>query len=132
MKIRMISGTAFVALMAGFAPTAHADGLGVEANYGRADGHWGAELGAGYAIGLAGFSLTPGAGVFIRDGETRAFGRVEATYTIPASFTFGAGIRVSSANTRPYGTLAMPLLPNVKIKGNIAPKYYAAGLTIGF
>mgnify|MGYP006175764451 CR=1 FL=1 len=42
------------------APAAHAEGLGAEVNYGRADGHWGTEIGAGYALDMAGFSLTPG------------------------------------------------------------------------
>ena len=32
------------------APAAHAEGLGAEVNYGRADGHWGTEIGAGYAL----------------------------------------------------------------------------------
>lgn len=112
--------------------TAQAEGLGVEGGYGRADGRWGAELGAGYSFDLAGFSLTPGAGVFIRDGGSRVYGRVEATYTVPASITLGAGLRVSGANTRPYATLAMPLLPSLRLKGNLAPKYYTAGLTFGF
>ena len=42
------------------APAAHAEGLDAEVNYGRADGHWGTEIGAGYAFDMAGFSLTPG------------------------------------------------------------------------
>ena len=46
------------------APAAHAEGLGAEVNYGRADGHWGTEIGAGYALDMAGFSLTPGGGVY--------------------------------------------------------------------
>lgn len=58
---------ALAALFAILPVTAHAEGLGAEANYGRADGHWGTELGAGYALNMAGFSLTPGAGVYLRD-----------------------------------------------------------------
>ena len=127
-----ISGLAFVAALGAVAAPAHAEGIGVEAGYGRADGHWGSELGVNYALDLAGFSLTPGAGVFLRDGGARAYGRVEATYTIPASLTIGAGLRVSSAHTRPYATVAMPLLPKVRLKGNLAPKYYTAGLTVSF
>jgi hypothetical protein len=114
------------------APQAHAEGLGIEADYGRADGRWGTEIGAGYALDVAGFSLTPGAGVFLRDGGTRLYARAEAAYTIPASLTLGIGVRASSAHTRPYATLAMPLLPKLRIKGNLAPKYYTAGLTLGF
>lgn len=117
---------------AGLASTAHAEGLGVEAGYGRADGHWGTELGAGYAVGVAGFSLTPSAGVYLRDGDTKLYGRVEATYTIPLSATIGAGVRLSGDNTRPYATLAMPLIPKLRAKANVGPKYYALGLTLGY
>src|SRR3546814_15849442 len=76
-----------------FAPAAHAEGIGAEANYGRADGHWGTEIGAGYAMDIGGFSLTPGGGVYLRDGDTKPYGRVEASYTLPASATIGAGVR---------------------------------------
>ncbi|BBD01649.1 MULTISPECIES: hypothetical protein [Sphingobium] len=120
------------ALAAALPATAHAEGLGAEANYARADGHWGTELGAGYAMGIAGFSLTPGAGVYIRDGDTKLYGRVEAAYTIPLSMTIGAGVRFSGDNTRPYATLAMPLIPKLRAKANVGPKYYAVGLTLGY
>lgn len=111
---------------------AHAEGLGIEGNYARADGHWGTELGAGYAMGFAGFSLTPGAGVYLRDGETKLYGRVEASYSIPLSATIGAGARFSGENVRPYATLALPILPKVRAKANAGPKYYAVGLTLGY
>jgi len=120
------------ALAAALPATAHAEGLGAEANYARADGHWGTELGAGYAMGIAGFSLTPGAGVYIRDGDTKLYGRVEAAYTIPLSMTIGAGVRFSGDNPRPYATLAMPLIPKLRAKANVGPKYYAVGLTLGY
>lgn len=125
--------TALAALVAvGFTSTAQAEGLGVEGSYSRADGHWGTELGAGYALGVGGFKLTPSGGVFLRDGGTRLYGRVEATYTIPLSLTLGAGVRVSGDNVRPYGTVAMPLIPMLKLKGNVGPKYYGVGLTFGY
>jgi len=132
MNATRISGSIFAALVAICATAAHAEGLGAEANYGRADGRWGTELGVGYSLDVAGFSLTPAAGVFLRDGGSRAYGRVEATYSIPASITIGAGVRFSGANTRPYATVAMPLIPRVRLKGNLAPKYYTAGVTLGF
>ena len=131
MKIPAIALTA-AALFAALPTAAHAEGLGAEANYGRADGHWGTEIGAGYAMGIAGFSLTPGGGVYIRDGDTKLYGRVEAAYSIPLFATIGAGVRVSGDNTRPYATLAMPLLPKVRAKANVGPKYYAIGLTLGY
>ena len=114
------------------APAAHAEGLGAEVNYGRADGHWGTEIGAGYALDMAGFSLTPGGGVYLRDGDTKLYGRVEAAYTIPMSVSIGAGVRFSGDNTRPYATLAMPLIPKLRAKANVGPKYYSVGLTLGY
>ena len=111
---------------------AHAEGFGAEATYARANGHWGAELGGGYALGIGGFSLTPGAGVHIRDGDTNLYGRVEATYSLPASLTFGAGVRISGDDPRPYATVAMPLLPKVQVKGNLGPKYASVGLRVGY
>lgn len=128
---KILTGAAAL-VIAAIAPAAHAEGLGAEVNYGRADGHWGAEIGAGYAMGIGGFSLTPGAGVYFRNGDERLYGRIEAAYTLPASATIGIGARFSSDNTRPYATFAMPLIPKLRVKGNVGPKYYAVGLTLGY
>jgi hypothetical protein len=139
-------------------------GIGVEANGTRADGHWGGELGVGYAFGVAGFKVTPAVGILAyhrnngryylddndedeacRHGNTgryadrelcndttiKPYGRVEATYSIPLLATVGAGVRVGR-DVRPYGTVAMPLLAKLRLKGNAGPHYYAAGLTLGF
>lgn len=134
MTVRMKKLAMRAALALAFlAPAAaHAEGLGAELGYGRADGHWGTEIGAGYALDVAGFSLTPGAGVYLRDGDAKLYGRVEATYALPAFATIGAGVRFSGDNTRPYATIAMPLVPKLKVKGNVGPKYYAVGLTLGY
>lgn len=131
MKQRIV--VACGALLMGLAAMpAQAQGLGAEGNYGRANGSWGAELGAGYEMGFSGFSLTPGVGLFFRDGDTSVYGRVEAAYQLPASFRIGAGLRFSGDDPRPYATIAMPLMPKVAVKGNLGPKYVAAGLTIGY
>lgn len=61
----------------------------------------------------------------------RAYGRVEATYSIPLSVTFGAGVRVGD-DVRPYGTLAVPIGSGFEVKGNAGPHYFAAGLRVGF
>ena len=119
------------ALCTGAASAANA-GIGAEAMGARADGHWGGELGAGYSWGLAGFSITPGAGVLVSDDHTRLYGRVEAAYKIPAFAKVGIGARISGDHTRPYGTVALPILPKVNLKGNAGPKYYAIGLTLGY
>lgn len=130
MKILALALTAATLVL--LPATAQAEGIGAEINYGRADGHWGTEIGGGYAFGLAGFSLTPGGGIYLRDGDTKLYGRVEAAYSIPLSATIGAGVRVSGDNTRPYATLAMPILPKLRAKANAGPKYYAVGLTLGY
>jgi hypothetical protein len=132
MTYRIVAALGVVLGLTVAAAPARADGLGAEANYGRANGRWGAEIGAGYALGFAGFRLTPGAGIYLRDGETAAYGRVEATYQIPLSVRFGAGVRISGDEPRVYGTVAMPILPMVAIKGNAGPKYVAVGLTVGY
>jgi len=126
----LLAGLPIALLPAG--GVAHAEGLGAEANYGRADGHWGTEIGAGYALALGGFSLTPGAGVYLRDGDTKLYGRIEAAFTLPASATIGAGVRLSGDNTRPYATLAFPLIPRLAFKTNIGPHYYSVGVKLGY
>ncbi|ANI78270.1 hypothetical protein [Sphingobium sp. EP60837] len=132
MMIRQTVAAASLLGVLALAPAAHAEGLGAELNYGRADGHWGTEIGAGYALDVAGFSLTPGAGIYLHDGDAELYGRVEATYSLPAFATIGAGVRFSGDNTRPYATIAMPIIPKLRVKGNVGPKYYAMGLTLGY
>jgi hypothetical protein len=132
MIVRQTLAAASVLGILVLAPAAHAEGLGAELNYGRANGHWGTEIGAGYAMDVAGFSLTPGAGVYLRDGDAKLYGRVEATYSLPAFATIGAGVRFSGDNSRPYATIAMPVIPKLRVKGNVGPKYYAVGLTLGY
>lgn len=61
----------------------------------------------------------------------KPYGRLEATYSIPLSFTIGAGVRVGD-DVRPYGTAAVPLGPKLQLKGNAGPHYFAAGLRLGF
>jgi hypothetical protein len=106
--------------------------IGAEANIAHADGHGVGEFGAGYAFGLGGFSLTPGLGLQVADHHTHLYGRVEAAYQIPMSMKIGAGLRITDDHTRAYGTVAYPLLPKLKVKGNLGPKYYAIGLTLGY
>jgi hypothetical protein len=48
------------------------------------------------------------------------------------SVSIGAGVRFSGDNTRPYATLAMPLIPKLRAKANVGPKYYSVGLTLGY
>jgi len=118
--------------LGGLSSAACAEGLGLEANYARANGHWGAEFGAGYQVGVGGFHLTPAAGIHVRDGATRLYGRLEAGLSLPTLLTVGAGVRFSSDDPRPYATVAMPLVPKFQVKGNLGPKYAAIGATLGF
>lgn len=61
-----------------------------------------------------------------------AYGKIEATYTIPLGPEIGAGVRLSQEQTSPYGTIAIPLAPSIKLKGNAGDGYYAVGIRAGF
>jgi hypothetical protein len=132
MTPKTLSAAGLIVALGLLAAPAHAEGLGAEATYARANGSWGTELGAGYAIGIAGFRLTPSAGVYLRDGDTDAYGRVEATFALPMTARVGLGVRISGDDPRPYATVAMPIFPKVALKGNAGPKYVAVGLTLGY
>jgi len=154
------------AALVAVAPVPAAAQAVLEANGARAEGQWGAELGAGYTIvSLAGLRVTPAVGAFIYKGDNdryrmddnggnprcrditngqyaksslcddtaaKFYGRLEATYSIPAAFTLGGGVRYMSDEFRPYGTVAFPLAPMISVKGNAGPKYFAAGLQARF
>lgn len=132
MTFRIVGALCPALVLCFLATPAQAEGLGAEAGYARANGAWGTELGAGYAIGIAGFRLTPGAGVYLRDDETAVFGRVEATFALPMTARVGLGVRISGEEPRPYATVAMPIFPKVALKGNAGPKYVSVGLTVGY
>ncbi|WP_230772378.1 hypothetical protein [Sphingomonas sp. Leaf4] len=59
----------------------------------------------------------------------RAYGRVEATYSVPLVATLGIGARISDEIV-PYGTIAFPVAPRIQLKGNVGDGYYAAGLRL--
>ena len=61
--------------------------------------------------------------------RARAYGRVEATYSIPMIATVGVGARVSD-KVKPYGTVAFPIAPKLQLKGNAGDQYYAVGLRL--
>lgn len=133
-----------------------------EANVARAEGDWGGELAVGVpVIQDGGFAITPAVGAFfhkrdhdgyheddsqcfrrsddkrVGDGRcdssgTKVFGKVEATYTLPMSFTFGLGARVIGNDLRAYGTAAMPLAPFLNGKVNVGDHYVAAGVQAKF
>ena len=101
MIFRIATAVGLMLSMGLLAAPAQAEGLGAEADYARANGGWGTEIGAGYAIGIAGFRLTPGVGVYLRDGDTEAYGRVEATVALPMTARVGLGVRISGDDPRP-------------------------------
>lgn len=158
MKFRFI---ALAALPAVIAASPAAAQVTAEADVARAEGDWGGELSAGVpVIEDGGFSITPGAGVFfhhrdhpgydkvdgqcfnqsgdqVSDGKcdnsgTKIFGKVEATYRLPMSLALGVGARFISGDLRAYGTVSMPVLPHIDVKGNFGDHYLAAGLQARF
>lgn len=62
----------------------------------------------------------------------KPYGKVELTYSIPMFAEVGGGARFSSDKVRPYGIVAVPLAPKVRVKGNAGPEYFAVGLMAGF
>lgn len=65
------------------------------------------------------------------NADLRLIGRVEATYAIPLVAEAGLGVRVTKGDTSPYATVAMPIFPMAKLKGNLGKDYMALGLRIG-
>lgn len=117
----------------GFGSVAHADGIVVEGNGARAQGDWGGEAGLGYSFDAGGFALRPIVGGFFSSGnDMRAYGKVEATYTIPLSAELGAGARISGDKSRIYATASLPLAPRIRMKANVGDRYYALGLRASF
>lgn len=66
------------------------------------------------------------------NADLQLIGRVEATYAIPLFAEAGVGVRISEAATTPYATVAMPVFPLVRVKGNVGKNYFALGLRAGF
>lgn len=61
------------AMTVGMCVSAHASGLGVEANAARSYGLWGGELGLGYRAKFGIFDITPAAGAFLYKGDSEYF-----------------------------------------------------------
>lgn len=160
MKLRLTA--AFGTIAFAVASPAMAATVTAEANVARSEGDWGGELAVGVpVIQDGGFSITPGVGAFfhkrdhdayyhedsqcfrksndeqVSDGKcddsgTKIFGKVEATYQLPMSFSFGVGARLIGDDLRAYGTVAMPLAPFIDVKGNLGDHYVAAGVQAKF
>ena len=121
-----------IAIAATGVAAAHANSVQLEADGARSYGQWGAELGAGYRWQLGMFDLTPGAGGFIANGDSRAFARLEAGVSIPLVARVAIGARYIGSEVNPYGSVGLPLLPKISIKANGGPHYAALGLSLGF
>ena len=111
---------------------ASAQGVVIEGNLARAQGHWGGELGAGVGFRAGPITLRPIGGLLIHsdndEREVKPYAKAEATVTIPALAELGAGARISGDRTRIYGTAAFDLLPKLKLKGNLGDGYAAIGV----
>lgn len=62
----------------------------------------------------------------------KAYGKIEASYTIASGPELGAGGRFDGDKVRPYGFIAIPVGPAFRLRGNVGDGYYAAGLTLNF
>jgi hypothetical protein len=66
------------------------------------------------------------------NADLRLIGRVEATYALPLIAEAGLGIRISKGDTTPYATVAVPIFPMAKLKGNVGKDYLALGIRLAF
>lgn len=128
-RIKALAAAAIVAATAG---TAHANSFQVEGNGARSYGQWGAEIAAGYRWQLGMFDITPLAGGFIANDNSRAFGRLEAGVSVPLVARFAIGARYIGSEVKPYGSVGMPIFPKLTLKANGGPHYAALGLSVGF
>jgi hypothetical protein len=62
----------------------------------------------------------------------KAYGKLEASYTIPSGPELGGGGRFDGDKVRPYGFVAIPVAEKLRIRGNVGDGYYAAGLNLNF
>lgn len=62
----------------------------------------------------------------------KAYAKLEASYTLPASFEFGAGGRYDGGKVRPYGLISFPVAPKFRVQGNAGDKYFALGVRGSF
>ncbi len=62
----------------------------------------------------------------------KAYGKLEATYTIAGSMEFGAGGRYDGGKVRPYGLVSFPIAPKFRIHGNVGEEFLALGLRASF
>ena len=65
-KLTLLAGAA---LALTFVPTSARAQVALEANGAYADNVWGGELGLAYGIGAGGFTLRPGGGLFLYEGD---------------------------------------------------------------
>lgn len=127
-----IKALAAAAIISAAASAAHANSFQVEGSGARSYGQWGAEIGAGYRWQFGMLDLTPLAGGFIANDDSRAFARLEAGLSIPLVARFAIGARYIGSEVKPYGSVGMPIFPKLTLKANGGPHYAALGLSVGF
>lgn len=60
------------------------------------------------------------------------YGKIEAAVSIAAFAELGVGARYSRETLRPYGLIALPIGPRIKVAGQVGDRYASAGLRLGF
>jgi len=64
--------------------------------------------------------------------KTRGFAALEAGVNIPLAARIAVGARYIGSEVKPYGSVAVPLIPKLSVKVNGGQHYVAAGLNLGF
>jgi hypothetical protein len=65
------------------------------------------------------------------DIAAKAYGKVEATFSVSPTAEIGGGARLSGDWVRPYGTIAFGR-GQARLKANAGDRYYAIGASFGF
>ncbi|RIV81162.1 hypothetical protein D2V17_17960 [Aurantiacibacter xanthus] len=66
------------------------------------------------------------------DTSFKLYGKLEASFTLPASIEIGAGGRYDGGKVRPYGLVSYPLAPALRVHGNVGEEYLALGVRASF
>ncbi|WP_206244829.1 hypothetical protein [Novosphingobium terrae] len=60
------------------------------------------------------------------------YGKVEAAVSIASLAEVGVGARYSREKVRPYGLIAVPVAPKIKVAAQVGDRYFSAGFRVGF
>lgn len=90
------------------------------------------QIGVGYDFKMSGFRLSPMVSTISSGSDFRIFGRGEVGYTIPAIAEVGAGVRFNRDYRLGYLSVAVPIVPTIRLKGNLGEDFFEIGARFSF